>query len=162
MRRPVALAVHVIGGFLPRFVIVAWLLITALTVALGGAVSAQAQYASVITSTVYWTGADCIAVRYSEGYTTDIAMKCGGYSERTYLAVPGQYIGADPMPLPNDPTVTLGCSLRIDGQVDNTDYAPPGDVHHNVNCLRVLVDYPSYPSYPPPPRYQPPPLLRAL
>ena len=135
--------------------------IATLAVGLGVAAPAQAQYASVITSTVYWTGADCISVRYSEGYSTDVAMKCGGYSERTYLAVPGQYIGADPMPLPSDPTITLGCSLRIDGQVDNTDYAPPGDVHHNVDCLRVLVtDYPSY-TPPPPPRYQPPPLLRA-
>ena len=136
--------------------------------ALGGvanAAPAQAQSGAVITSIVYWTGADCISVRYSEGYSTDVAMKCGGYSERTYFAVPGQYIGADPMPLASDPTITLGCSLRIDGEVDNTDYAPPGDVHHNVDCLRVLVvDYPSYPSYtpPPPPRYQPPPLLRAF
>ena len=128
------------------------------------AAPAQAQYASVITSTVYWTGADCIQVEYSEGWYTDVARKCGGFSERTYLAVPGQYVGADPIPLPNDPTVTLGCSLSIDGGVDNADYAPAGDVHHNVDCLRVLVvDYPSYPSYtpPPPPRYQPPPLLRA-
>ena len=117
--------------------------IATLAVGLGVAAPAQAQYASVITSTVYWTGADCISVRYSEGYSTDVAMKCGGYSERTYLAVPGQYVGADPMPLPSSPTLTLGCSLRIDGQVDNTDYAPPGDVHHNVDCLRVLFDDPS-------------------
>jgi hypothetical protein len=45
--------------------------------------------------------------------------------------------------------------------VDNTDYAPPGDVHHNVDCLRVLVDYPSY-TPPPPPRYQPPLLQRLI
>jgi hypothetical protein len=137
--------------------------------AMGGvalAAPAQAQYASVITSIVYWTGPDCISVRYSEGYTTNVAMKCGGYSERTYLAVPGQYVGADPMPLLSSPTTTLGCSLRIDGGVDNTDYAPPGDVHHNVDCMRVLVDndpsYPSPPDWPSPPKYQPPPLLRAF
>jgi len=137
--------------------------------AMGGvalAAPAQAQYASVITSIVYWTGPDCISVRYSKGYTTNVAMKCGGYSERTYLAVPGQYVGADPMPLLSSPTTTLGCSLRIDGGVDNTDYAPPGDVHHNVDCMRVLVDndpsYPSPPDWPSPPKYQPPPLLRAF
>jgi hypothetical protein len=136
----------------------------AVTAAVSVAPPAQAEYPSVIVSTVYWTGADCISVRYSEGYYTDVAKKCGGYSERTYLAVPGQYIGADPIPLPSDPTITLGCSLRIDGQVDNTDYAPPGDVHHNVDCLRVLVDVDPYPSYtpPPPPRYQPPLLQRLI
>ena len=139
---------------------------TAAAVIGGVALAAPAQARplsepSVITSVVYWTGADCISVEYSEGWSTNVATKCGGYSERTYLAVPGQYIGADPIPLPSDPTITLGCSLRINGQVDNTDYAPPGDVHHNVDCLRVLVvDYPSY-TPPPPPRYQPPPLLRA-
>jgi hypothetical protein len=141
--------------------------IVATAAALGGvalAAPAQATDASVITSIVYWTGSDCIPVRYSEGFSTNVAMVCGGYSERSYLAVPGQYVGADPMPIDGASTTTLGCSLRINGQVDNTDYAPPGDVHHNVDCLRVLVvDYPSYPSYtpPPPPRYQPPPLLRA-
>jgi hypothetical protein len=63
------------------------LVVTAAIAAVVGGVAlaapAQAQYASVITSTVYWTGADCISVRYSEGYSTDVAMKCGGYSERT-------------------------------------------------------------------------------
>ena len=55
----------------------------------------QAQGGAVITSIVYWTGPNCIPVRYSEGYSTNVAMKCGGYSERTYFAVPGQYVGAD-------------------------------------------------------------------
>jgi hypothetical protein len=142
------------------------LAVAAVVAGVASAAPAQARGGSYwITSIVYWTGADCIPIRYSEGYTTNVATKCGGYSERTYLAVPGQFVGADPMPLSGDPTTTLGCSLRIDGGVDNTDYAPPGDVHHNVDCLRVLVvDYPSYPSYtpPPPPRYEPPPLLRAF
>jgi hypothetical protein len=112
----------------------------------------------LITSIVYWTGPNCIPVRYSTGLSTDIGMACDGYSERTYFAVDGQYVGADPMPF--DTTVTLGCSLLINGVPDNTDYAPAGD-RHNVDCLRVLVnDYPSH-APPPPPRYQPPPLLRA-
>jgi hypothetical protein len=146
--------------------------VAATAVAGGVAAAAPAQarpYSepSVITSVVYWTGADCISVEYSEGFTTNVAMKCGGYSERTYLAVPGQFVGADPMPLPTDPTTTLGCLLRIDGGVDNTDYAPAGDVHNDVDCLRILVvnepshPYPSYPDWPPPPP-PPPPLKRAL
>jgi|KBSMisStaDraftv2_1062788.scaffolds.fasta_scaffold1663619_2 hypothetical protein len=122
------------------------------------AAPAQAQQGALITSIVYWTGPNCIPVRYSTGLSTDIGMACDGYSERTYFAVDGQYVGADPMPF--DTTVTLGCSLLINGVPDNTDYAPAGD-RHNVDCLRVLVnDYPSH-APPPPPRYQPPPLLRA-
>ena len=150
--------------------------ITATAAVIGGvalAAPAQAQYASMITSAVYWTGPDCITVQISRapnGFGTELGTACGGYSERTYFAVPGQYVGADPMPLPNSPTTTLGCSLRIDGQVDNADYAPAGDVHHNVDCLRVLTssapsysDYPGLRPPPPPvPRYQPPPLLRAF
>ncbi len=42
--------------------------------------------------------------------------------------------------MPNDNTVSLGCALYINGYLDNSDYAPPGD-HHNVNCLRILVGY---------------------
>ena len=123
---------------------------------------ASAQGGAFITSIVYWTGPNCIPVRYSEGFSTDIAMICGRYSERHYFALPGQYVGADPMPF--DTTVTLGCSLLINGTPDNTDYAPSGD-RHNVDCLRVLSvvsESPSYPSHrPPPPVYQPPPLQRA-
>jgi hypothetical protein len=85
----------------------------------------------LITSIVYWTGPNCIPVRYSTGLSTDIGMACDGYSERTYFAVDGQYVGADPMPF--DTTVTLGCSLLINGVPDNTDYAPAGD-RHNVDC----------------------------
>ena len=103
------------------------------------AAPAQAQQGALITSIVYWTGPNCIPVRYSEGFSTDIAMICGRYSERHYFARPGQYVGADPMPF--DTTTTLGCSLLINGTPDNTDYAPAGD-RHNVNCLRVFIpDY---------------------
>ena len=127
----------------------------AIATAVSVAPPAQAQQGAFITSIVYWTGPDCIPVRYSEGFYTDTGMICDGYSERHYFARPGQYVGADPMPF--DSTTTLGCSLLINGVPDNTDYAPAGD-RHNVNCLRVL----SYPSYqPPPPVYQPPPLLSA-
>ena len=141
-------------------------LIVAALVALAAAVSlaspASAQQGAFITSIVYWTGPNCIPVRYSEGFTTDIGTICGKYSERSYFAVPGQYIGADPMPF--DTTVTLGCSLLINGVPNNTDYAPSGD-RHNVNCLRMLAfDAPLYPLYPVPPPPAPPirvPLLRA-
>ena len=99
------------------------------------AAPAQAQQGALITSIVYWTGPNCIPVRYSEGYHTDTGVICGRYSERSYFAFPGQYVGADPMPF--DTTVTLGCSLLINGVPDNTDYAPSGD-RHNVDCLRTL------------------------
>jgi hypothetical protein len=39
--------------------------------------------------------------------------------------------------MPFDTTTTLGCSLVINGVMDNTDYAPSGD-RHNVDCLRTL------------------------
>ena len=132
----------------------------AIATAVSVAPTAQAQYGAFITSIVYWTGPNCIPVRYSEGFYTDTSMICGRYSERHYFAVPGQYVGADPMPF--DTTTTLGCSLLINGVPDNTDYAPAGD-RHNVNCMRVLsiVSVNPYPSYQPPPVYQPPPLLRA-
>jgi hypothetical protein len=136
-------------------------IVAAAAAVVGGAAlaaPAQAQQGALITSIVYWTGPNCIPVRYSTGFSTDIGMACDGYSERSYFAVDGQYVGADPMPF--DTTVTLGCSLLINGVPDNTDYAPAGD-RHNVDCLRVLVtDYPSY-TPPSPARYQRPPLLRA-
>ena len=115
--------------------------IVALAIGLGliAAPPASAQQGALITSIVYWTGPNCIPVRYSDGFSTDIAMICGRYSERHYFARPGQYVGADPMPF--DTTTTLGCSLLINGAPDNTDYAPAGD-RHNVNCLRVFIpDY---------------------
>ena len=102
------------------------------------AAPANAQQGAFITSIVYWTGPNCIPVRYSEGFYTDTSMICGRYSERHYFALPGQYVGADPMPF--DTTVTLGCSLLINGVPDNTDYAPSGD-RHNVDCLRIFVPY---------------------
>ena len=106
---------------------------------------ANTQQGAFITSIVYWTGPNCIPVRYSEGYHTEIGVICGRYSERNYFAFPGQYVGADPMPF--DTTVTLGCSLLISGVPDNTDYAPAGD-RHNVDCLRVFTPiYSSYPRY---------------
>ncbi len=50
-------------------------LIVAVVVALAGLVlasPAQAQQGAFITSVVYWTGPNCIPVRYSEGFYTDI------------------------------------------------------------------------------------------
>jgi hypothetical protein len=101
-----------------------------------GTGTAQASPGVYVTSTVYWTGPDCIPVRISAGYTTEIGTACGHFAQLSYLAFPGQYVGADPMPF--DSTVTLGCSLLINGVPDNTDYARDGD-HHDVNCLRVYV-----------------------
>jgi hypothetical protein len=101
------------------------------------AAPAQASPGGVyVTSTVYWTGPDCIPVRISAGYSTEIGMACGHYAQRSYFALPGQFVGADPMPF--DTTTTLGCSLVINGVPDNTDYARDGD-HHDINCLRVYV-----------------------
>jgi hypothetical protein len=113
--------------------------VAAATVASGLALAAPAQASpggAYITSTVYWTGPDCIPVRVSRGWSTVIDMACGGYAQRSYFALPGQFVGADPMPF--DTTVTLGCSLVINGVPDNTDYARDGD-HHDVNCLRVYT-----------------------
>jgi hypothetical protein len=114
--------------------------LAAAAVASGLALAAPANASpgggAYITSTVYWTGPDCIPVRYSTGWSTEIGMACGHYAQRSYFAVPGQYVGADPMPF--DTTTTLGCSLTINGIPDNTDYARDGD-HHDVNCLRAYV-----------------------
>jgi hypothetical protein len=116
--------------------------LAAAAIAGGVALAAPAQaypsaYPSVyVTSTVYWTGPDCIPVRVSRGYSTVIDMACGGFAQRSYLAFPGQYVGADPMPF--DSTVTLGCSLVLNGVPDNTDYAPSGD-RHDVNCMRIYI-----------------------
>ena len=56
---------------------------TAVAAAVAGGVvlaaPAQAQSGAFITSIVYWTGPNCIPVRYSEGFTTDIATICGKY-----------------------------------------------------------------------------------
>lgn len=116
--------------------------LAAAAVTTGIALAAPAQaypsaYPSVyVTSTVYWTGPECIPVRVSRGYSTVIDMACGHYAQRSYLAFPGQYVGADPMPF--DSTVTLGCSLVLNGVPDNTDYAPSGD-RHDVNCMRIYI-----------------------
>ena len=102
----------------------------AATAALVGAIAVAPTanaYASVIRSYVWWSGPDCIPVEISrapDGFGTDVGQACGGHSERTYVAVPGQFVGADPMP--NDTTVTVGCQLWIDGVLRLTDYAPPG------------------------------------
>jgi hypothetical protein len=78
---------------------------------------------------------------YPTGHYTQTSMVCGGFSTATYSAFTGEYIGADPQP--NDATVTLGCSLSIDGNLAYQDYARDGD-HHDVNCLRVLTAPYSY------------------
>ena len=112
--------------------------LAALAAAILLAPSANAQSGAHITSIVTWTGPHCIPIRYSQGFYTETDMVCGRYSQRSYYAVPGQYVGADPMPF--DTTTTLGCSLVINGVMDNTDYAPSGD-RHNVDCLRVLTSW---------------------
>ncbi len=97
--------------------------------------------AVMIHSVVHWTGIDCIPIRapqYPDGRSTRTTMFCGGYSEANYSAYPGEYVGADPQP--NDRTMSIGCTLYINGYVDNSDYALPGD-HHNVSCLRMLRGY---------------------
>jgi hypothetical protein len=91
-----------------------------------------------ITSVVYWSGIDCIPVRspqYPDGRHLGLNTLCGGYSTKTYSAIPGEYIGADPMPF--DMSRTVGCEVFIDGTYAYQDYARDGD-HHDVNCLRIL------------------------
>ena len=115
----------------------------AVAVTVGLAAPAHAA-TSRIVSEVYWSGPACIPVtspHYPDGRYTQISMICGGHSTATYSAFPGEYIGADPMP--NDATVTLGCSLYVDGNLTYQDYARDGD-HHDVNCLRVLTGPYSY------------------
>jgi hypothetical protein len=105
----------------------------------GGPGSAHADPLSKIRSVVYWTGINCIPIRapqYPNGRYTTTIMFCGGYSEANYSAYPGEYVGADPAP--NDSTTSLGCLLWINGSLDNSDSAAPGD-KHDVTCLRVLV-----------------------
>jgi hypothetical protein len=106
--------------------------------AVGLAAPAHAAMSRIV-SEVYWSGPACIPVmspNYPHGNYTQMSMVCGGHSTATYYAFPGEYIGADPMP--NDATVTLGCTLFIDGTLAYQDYARDGD-HHDVNCLRVLT-----------------------
>jgi hypothetical protein len=101
-------------------------------------------YVSVVESYVWWTGVDCISVEYSnapDDWGTEVGRICGGHSERAYTAVPGQFVGADPMP--RDRTETVGCQVRVDGVLRYSDYAPPGDMH-NVNCLHLLLPQRDY------------------
>jgi hypothetical protein len=137
------------------------------TAAIAAAVSlappAQAEMGAWITSTVTWTGRDCIGVSYPDvenRYFTDYTTICGGVSRVTYWATVGQYVGADPA---MGPASSVSCSLQINGWIDNADSAIAHD-GHDANCMRVLAvrspSYPSYPSYQPPPP-PPPPLLRA-
>ena len=133
--------------------------------AVGGialAAPAQAQMGAWITSTVTWTGKDCIGVNFPDLDNrdfTDYGTICGGVTRVTYWATLGQYVGADPV---MGPASSVSCSLMINGTLDNADSAVAHD-GHDANCLRILVvTGPTYPTYQPPsPRYQPPPLLRA-
>ena len=133
---------------------------------MGGVVSAapaQAQLGAWITSTVTWTGKNCIDVNYphlDNRYYLDRGTICGGVTRVTYWAAVGQYVGADPI---MGPASSVSCSLQIDGWQDNADSAVAHD-GHDANCLRQLNvrSVSSYPSYTPPPIYQPPPLLRAF
>ncbi len=118
--------------------IVAGSAVAAVAVTVGLAAPAHAAMSQIV-SEVYWSGPTCIPVRspnYPNGHYTQTSMVCGGFSTATYPAFPGEYIGADPQP--NDATVTLGCSLSIDGNLAYQDYARDGD-HHDVNCLRILT-----------------------
>ncbi|OBH91276.1 hypothetical protein [Mycobacterium sp. E2733] len=111
--------------------------VTAFAVTLAFAAPAHAAMSRIV-SEVYWSGPACIPVRsphYPDGSYTQTSMVCGGHSTATYYAFPGEFIGADPQP--EDATVTLGCSLYVDGNSAYQDYARDGD-HHDVNCLRVL------------------------
>lgn len=110
-------------------------------VALGALFTAPSAhaYASAVRSLIWWSGPECIPVRVSnapDGYGWDIKQACGGHAERSYYAVPGQWVGADPVGF--DETLAIGCQLWIDGELRLSDYAPPGD-HHDVNCLRQLL-----------------------
>ena len=112
-----------------------------------GLVAAPVANASVysITSVVYWTGVHCITVhspQYPNGHYTGFDTICGSNSTVTYMAISGEYIGADPMPF--DQTRTVGCSVYIDGVYSYGDYARDGDLH-NVDCLRTL-NYDTYPN----------------
>ena len=69
-------------GLLMRRVLATVAAAAALAGGVAFATPAQAQSGAFITSIVYWTGPNCIPVRYSEGFTTDIATICGKYSER--------------------------------------------------------------------------------
>ena len=117
--------------------------VTAVAVTIGLAATAHAAMSQIV-SEVYWTGPACIPVmspNYPSGHHTQMSMVCGGHSTATYSAFPGEYIGADPEP--EDTTVSLGCSLWVDGNLAYQDYARDGD-HHDVNCLRVLTAPYSY------------------
>jgi Helix-turn-helix domain of resolvase len=86
--------------------------------ALAAAASVAAPIANAsmhtIASVVYWSGIDCIPVRspqYPDGRHLGLNTLCGGYSTKTYSAIPGEYIGADPMPF--DMSRTVGCEVFI-------------------------------------------------
>jgi hypothetical protein len=123
--------------------VIAGTAVAAVATAVGLAAPAHAAMSRIV-SEVYWSGPACIPVvspNYPSGHYTQTSMICGGHSTATYYAFPGEYIGADPRP--NDATVTLGCSLYIDGNLAYQDYARDGD-HHDVNCLRILPVQASY------------------
>ena len=153
---------------MPLAVVLMKRLIVAITAVLVGVALAAPASASPdpggawITSTVTWTGKDCIGVNYPDldnRFFTDYGTICGGVSRVTYWASDGQYVGADPV---MGPASSVSCSLMINATLDNADSAVAHD-GHDANCLRILVVVgPTYPTYQPPtPRYQPPPLLRA-
>jgi len=146
------------GGTLMKRLIASILAAVGMVGAVIAAPTANAA-ASFIQSYVWWTGVNCISVEYSNApsdWGTDVGRICGGHSERAYTAVPGQFVGADPMP--RDRTETVGCQVRVDGVLRYSDYAPPGDMH-DVDCMKMLLPSLSE-SYPAP--APPPPSLHAV
>ena len=83
------------------------------TVSLAPTAQASPYSGAWITSTVTWTGKDCIGVNcpdHDNRYFTDYGTICGGVSRVTYWAELGQYIGADPV---MGPASSVSCSLKI-------------------------------------------------
>lgn len=95
-----------------------------------------------IRSLVVWTGPRlCLAVAApteADRYHVAVYTLCSslGVSDVYYNAIPGQYVGADPI---IQGQYSVGCSLYVDGALNYADFAAEGD-GTDVNCLRVLTE----------------------